>query len=163
MRSAGSASSQSSEKCSATCVASQLARWNAHRKFADTAAAACSSTQPVSWSQIFVGSPLESISSSASRKMSRIRSRRSWSMSALRSATPSLSVCCQRADRSFSAAERPWDSVSSPISSWIVSGLSWALFSERRPPMSWSVTASTSWIVERRASLSACPTTRSRR
>ena len=84
-------------------------------------------------------------------------------MSALRSATPSCSVCCQRAERSLSATDRFFDSVSSPISSWICSGLRCALCSDARPATIWSVTASTSLTSERRASRSAWPTTCSRR
>jgi hypothetical protein len=51
------------------------------------------------------------------------RSRRSCSMSAFRSATPSLRVTCQRAERSLSAGRLLLAAVSSEISSATCSGL----------------------------------------
>ena len=48
-------------------------------------------------------------------------------MSALRSATPSLSVCCQRADRSLRATARCWAAVRLSMSAATVSGLRCAL------------------------------------
>ena len=94
-RRSGSATSAPSAKCSATRAASQRARSAAQTKFAEAAEDTCWWNHSANCSQTSDGSA-SSISCSASRPIERSRSRRSYSMSDCRSATPSLSVICQR-------------------------------------------------------------------
>ena len=80
----------------ATSSASTSARWKAHTKLSPTAVAtAFSSSAPIS-AHTRVGSQ-ESITFSVCWVMARKRPRRSCSMSAVRSAIPSLRICCHSA------------------------------------------------------------------
>ena len=121
-------------KCSATFSASHSDRSFVHTKVSDTAEATRCSSQCTNWSHCGPGSPA-SMDCSASRIMLRSRSRRSCSMSEMRSLMPSLSVTCQREERRRSSSARSLAASSSASISGVPSGFSSALssdFSESR-------------------------------
>ncbi|BAS10723.1 hypothetical protein AHiyo4_41450 [Arthrobacter sp. Hiyo4] len=122
----------------------------------EIAAAAHSSSHAENWVQVGPGSPW-SIAASASRWMRRRRSRRSYSMSAIRSPMPSLSVICHRAERLRSSSACDFASSSPAIIRGVPSGSSSAPSSDRRDRRRFSVTESRSWLTERRCSRSALP------
>ena len=126
---AGSSDSPSL-KSSATSSDSQRERSSVHTNVSDTAAATRWSSHSVIWSQIGPGSP-SSMEFSASRCTLRSRSRRSCSMSAMRSAMPSVRVTCQRAERPRNSSARAFASSSWAIMRGVSSGCSIALSSER--------------------------------
>src|SRR5919112_2097433 len=104
-----------------------------------------------------------SIASSASRTTTRERSRRSKSMSATRSVTPSVSTCCHRDERRRRSSAAARASSSPRTSSSRADGSSRPASSVRTARERWSVTARRSCTSARRVSTSLRSTTSRRR
>ena len=88
----------------------------------------------------------------------RRRSRRSYSMSAIRSLMPSVSVTCQRAERLRSSSASRLGLLQPGDHPGCAPGSSRARSSDRRDRRRFSVTESRSWLTGRRWSRSALPT-----
>ena len=147
---------------SATSSDSQRERSSVHTNVSDTAAATRWSSHSVIWSQIGPGSP-SSMALSASRCTLRSRSRRSCSISAMRSVMPSVSVTCQRAERPRNSSARLLASSSWAIIRGVSSGCRIALSSERSEIVSCSTTETRSCTAPRSWMVSARPSTSRRR
>ena len=149
-------------KCRATFSESHVARSWVQTNVSVTAADTRRSNHSTNWSQTGPGSP-SSIESSASRWIERMRSRRSCSMSAMRSVTPSFSVVCQREEIRRSSSARFFVASSCATISGVFSGFCSALSSESMASRTCSIVDSRSAAVDRRCSSSARPTMSLRR